>query len=323
MSESIEYRLLRPDEEEKVLHFWLSVFEDTDLDQWRREFGWDARRFEQTLVAVQHGEILSTARYSVQQMRDREGNPRKIAYVSNIATKESERGKGYAGELLTRLIDLMERESCEWSILNAEDTRLYERYGWKAYPYTFRQGNLRPEPIEPSDRYDALQLALTKEDYRTLARLYETYNQSRPLTTVRNEDYWHTYCEARIEEWSRSAFAQAWLVLEHTEPRGYMIAHPAPHGLLITELAVLPDHPEAITSLFQEAHTQTLALGGKGGRVFLPNEPALNKYLVQMLHSLHIDHDVHIMARPITGDSAEIDRAFTAPGAMIWLIDSF
>jgi GNAT superfamily N-acetyltransferase len=323
MSDPVEYRLLRPNEEEKVLHFWLSVFEDTDLDQWRREFGWDARRFERTLIAVREGEILSTARYSVQAMRDSEGSARKIAYVSNIGTKENERGKGYAGDLLTRLIVLMKEEGCEWSILNAEDTRLYERYGWKAYPYTFRQGSLRPEPIEPSDRYKALQLALTDDDYRTLAELYARYNQKRPLTTVRGEDYWQTYWQARVEEWRRSAFAQVLLVLEHTEPCGYMIAHPAPHGLLITELAVFPEHIEAVTRLFHEAHRQTLLLGGKGGRVFLPNEPALNKYLVQMLSDLHIDHDVYIMARPITGDMAEIDGAFHASGAMIWLIDSF
>lgn len=320
----IEYRALKPDEEEAVLQLWLSVFEDTELQQWRREFQWDAHRFERTCIAVENGTILASARVSLQFMRDADGKPRRVGYVSSVATLEAERGKGHAGELLKRLIDVMRDADCEWSVLSAEDTRLYEKHGWRAYPYTVRQGNINPVAVPSSTHFEIVELALTREDYDTLATLYKAYNAQRPLSTVRDRDYWLTYCATRLDEWREAASAIVLLARHGDQPCGYIVGHPSARGFLMTELAVLPGYDQAIPALFHPIHAKTLELGGLGGRVFLPSESVIDSYIAALFDGMHTVTDSYTMVRPLTSsDDSEIEAAFNASGGRIWLIDSY
>jgi hypothetical protein len=96
----------------------------------------------------------------------------------------------------------------------------------------------------------------------------------RPLTVVRNGTYWHTYIAMRYADWATYAGAEMLVALPTPKSRdlsGYAIAHFSPMGVLLSELCVQPDAPEAVAALLNaitaELRRRDLPLQG---RVHLP-----------------------------------------------------
>jgi hypothetical protein len=157
-----------------------------------------------------------------------------------------------------------------------------------------------------------------------LAAVYDAYNASRPLTTVRDLSYWRSYAVLRLRQPHITIFVAA----QESHPDqviGYIIAHIHSETIAITELAVLPEHPAAVAVLIgrvqREAQDRSISLS----RVFLPREPIIDSILDQYFQETHNGSYEMLMGRPLAEDytMAAIETNFKAPGAIAWPTDDF
>jgi GNAT superfamily N-acetyltransferase len=230
---SVQYRLLRADEQEAVLDLWVEVFPGTNRAQWEREFVWDQQRFAHTYVAVDaNGSLLATMRYLLREVRGLAGERYRTGWLTNVATKPSAQRLGYGRQLLARTLEAMQQEGCAWSLLTADTTAqgFYARYGWRAFPLRYQQGVFTDQEIDRTRRYHIRPYdpESNTQGWEALAAVYDDYNASRPLTTVRDTAYWQGYGQMRLREWLVSANATIFVAEpnEHPEkPVGYVFAH--------------------------------------------------------------------------------------------------
>jgi predicted acetyltransferase len=331
----VDYRRVYPEEEDALIDLWAEVFPDTDRARWRQQFVWDPQRFLRTAVAVAaDGTILASARYLLRYIRETNGQAILMGWVTNVATKPAAQQQGHAGKLLKLTIESMHQQGCHCSLLSADEVvaGFYEQYGWRRFPYRYRQGLLSGARLSTHRSYICRSFDPFHEPdgWQKLAAVYTSYNRMRPLTVVRDRVYWDTYIAMRYRDWATYAGAEILTTKrtpESSELSGYALVHFSAMGVLLSELCVQPDDEAAIAALLNaisdELQRRNLP---HQGRVHLPHEPAVDAAIGQFFtDTLHEAHESFLLARSIADRITESQLAalFAHPGAIFWLIDEY
>ena len=232
---TVEYRHLRPDEEDALLDMVAAAMGDDRAERQRvlRDFADDPQRFARTHVAVTRGgTVLSAASYWVRYVRGADGSPLRVGHVFGVATRPDARGHGYAGRLLEETIAAMRQEGCAWSVLfTREQARsLYARHGWRDRPLRYQSGAPGNDALARSGPYTVRHYDPRHEPagWERLAAVYAAYNAVRPLTVVRDLAYWRGYAAWMFTDWlthDHAVFFVATRTPNDHDLCGYVLVH--------------------------------------------------------------------------------------------------
>jgi GNAT superfamily N-acetyltransferase len=330
----VSYRLINPAEELALLSLWSDVF-NVPYDQEQQRFTSDPDRYQTTFVAIaSDGAILSSAHYRVYERRDADGTPRRVGELDPVATRSDAQRHGHATQLTTHALNAMQRDGCDWSILETSEAGrpLYQRFGWQAFPMRYRRGALSEQrPRCPTSyhtrRYDP---PIAAQDWAQFARLYSAYNLTRPLTVVRDATYWQKFTAVRLMQRIMNEQLQvigAWSTDTPTQLCGYILVHFFDFAFLVKEMGALPGETLAITALVAAVSDEASRRGLVYGEVELPHEAPLDAIIADLFGtSLHLsDANTRIMARPINPGfhMEQLEAIFQAPNAFYSGIDHF
>lgn len=333
---SAEYRLLHADEADAAADLWAYEHEDPGLDTpqhqaWRRQFRTIPHLLTHTWVAVApDGTLLSIAHYWPLLIHDADGVPQRIGRISHVFTRADARRRGHAARLLELMIAAMQDEGCLWSMLSASDEGrpLYEGYGWRALP-------LRRVSWVPSGQRRKLppRYAVCPYDpeheaggWAIIQQIHLAYNRGRPLTTVRDGDYWRHQVENI--RWWRSTGSAALLVATEIAneriPRAYALVY---HRRLRPRLSLLETgtqtgHEEALLSLLSAiTHPSDSAITECS--LCLPHDPTLEAALAALSTQIEYRMGGDCMVRAIAPsfDTLALETLPSAPGAVLWDLD--
>jgi GNAT superfamily N-acetyltransferase len=339
---AVQDRLMRPDDLEAALDLWVEAF-GLDRALLQAEFILrDPRRFAHTRVAVApDGTLLATMTYSLREVRDAGGTPRRTGAVANVATRPEARRQGHARRLLAATTEAMRREGCRWALLftTVEGEPLYESAGWRTLPRPYRQVMLSgKEALPPAEHaVHPYHAGHAGEGWAALAAIYGAYNAARPLTVVRDLPYWQGYAAQRF---AMSQAGERAFVFVATGPagtgpaHGYVLAYgPADSGqaassggagaFSIAELGVLPGHEAGIPALLAAA-AGAVGRPGCAGRIYLPREPAVDAALDRVFdETVAGGEDRKMMVLPLAPDCdhGALAALVAQPGAVYWPLD--
>jgi len=331
---SVQYRLMRPDDEHAVLTLWSTVF-NVPFDQEYARLASDPHRFDTTHIAVgEDGTVLSTAHYRLYQRRDETGLPRRVAECDPIATAPSSQRAGHATKLIQFVLAAIEQEGCDWSILETSDMGrpLYTRLGWHAFPIRYRRGTLSATRSRIPSRYtvSSYPVPTTPADWEPLHDLYTRYNRLRPLTVVRDTAYWHSFAAIRLQlriAQEQMIILAAYASQASADMLGYCFAHFFDFGFLVTELGADPQDRDTIAALLLAVGEEAERRGIRYGEVDLPYEPIVDAAVADLFGTtLHLSAaNTRIMARAVNPalGAHELAAIFAAPGAWYSVIDHF
>jgi ribosomal protein S18 acetylase RimI-like enzyme len=142
---SIQYRLLRPQEEDRAVAFWMHVLETDDIEarQTFRDFSDLPQRFNHAHIAIaEDGQIVATVCYWLREVRDTTGAAVPVGHLFHVATEPTARRQGHASRLLADTVYALSKAGCQWALLSARQdaVALYQRAGWQATPRRYWRG---------------------------------------------------------------------------------------------------------------------------------------------------------------------------------------
>ncbi|GAA3108086.1 putative N-acetyltransferase YhbS [Kribbella aluminosa] len=285
---------------------------------WRAAFGdvpWqvplyvqDAGRFERTFVAVSGRTVLATVYYLIRPIRGLDGAPVPVGCVANVASLPHARGRGLVRWLLAEAITDMERHDVAWSLLFTGTPGVYERSGWQTLTRHYRAGRIA-QPGQTMTGVDVWDASL--QEWPVLAQLYDTFNASRPLTTVRTASDW----QRRVRIWY--ADSQILLAGPRDEPNGYVVLRWDAGEAEVQEIGV--KSVAAAAALLDAVARRALARGVDQCRLRLPDDPLLTRPTRDLLTTPLSDvTDATAMIRPVTRPAD-----WFGPDAVHWPADYF
>jgi GNAT superfamily N-acetyltransferase len=327
---TVEYRLMRAEEERVVLGMW-----GEPAYQAARLATDPAAHAHTYVAAASDGTILSTLHYHVTVRRDATGTPRRVGEIDSVVTRAEARRQGHATRLLLLALDALLAAGCDWSLLVATDEGrpLYERHGYRCYGEPWRRGAVTG-PLPQGDSrylvrpYDPLQ---EPAGWDQIAAVDLAFNRRRPLTIVRDVEYWRTYAAWRVGNW----IADEGLVIfgafrGDADPAlcGFAFAEFYPPAFQVRDAGVLAEEPGAMPAVLTQVAAEARRRGSPlAGRMYLPREPPIDAALEQLFGpTLYAGQDQgHVMARPIAADfrQRDLDAIFAAPGAHFSAVDVF
>jgi predicted N-acetyltransferase YhbS len=138
------------------------------------------------LVAREHGRIVATV-----QIFDRSvglaGHSVATGGIGSVYTDENIRGRGIASELMRLAVATMKREAFEVSLLFAERTDFYERFGWRAVTRQFTAlagADAIPPPYFALDSFDP------DRDLDDVATIHREYSAQFEAAAIRDHRCW-------------------------------------------------------------------------------------------------------------------------------------
>ena len=342
MTNPIQYRRMRPEDEDQAVTLWAFTFGSNDPEVSRRYIRPDPDYLDHTLLAVtEDGTIAATLHYWLYNMRDAKGEPQLVGAISHVTTREEHRRQGHAAALLQWSFEDMSANGCEWTLLFSSDmgVPLYERHGFRRYSHPYRRGVLTrqhpdspvPYIVERTDQPGA------HNEWSFLAPVYDAYNATRPLSRVRDADYWRNYYAVHMTGMLENHRGILYTArADNGDLCGYCVARfsteqqareqlDVDQVFSLAELCVLPDHRDATPALISAAIKDALP-GKVGGRYFLPyEEPAHSFAHIIYGPTLNEEDDRFMFARPLSPSITyeDIQAIFAAPGAHFWPLDSF
>ncbi|GAB4217475.1 MAG: hypothetical protein OHK0022_59790 [Roseiflexaceae bacterium] len=328
------YRRMRPEDRAAVIQLWSQIFETPEAYQAERLAG-DPDADEHTYVAVAPDGMVVSALHTLRTRRcDADGSPRLVGEIDSVATRTEARRQGHAERLLLLALAELEQAGCDWSLLVTTEMGrpLYQRHGWRPFPEPWRRGSVVGAPPAQAAAYQVgpLDPQAEPEAWRRIAAVDTAFNQGRPLTVVRDANYWQGYAAARVGNWITS---EGLVVFAATRPGtpglcGYALAEFYPSAFQIRDLAVLPAEPDALPALLHAVAQESQRRGAPPvARLFLPREPWIDA-AVEHLFGATLQHghvQGSLMARAIGPrfSEAQLDALFAAPGAIFSSIDLF
>jgi GNAT superfamily N-acetyltransferase len=332
-------------DEEDVLDLWIEAWEGSDRDYARREIRADPFYVEHTYLAVApDGRPLSAAHYWLHHLHDAQGTPRLVGCVSHVATRASARRQGHARRLMELLLEAMQRDGCEWTLLFASPmgVPLYEGLGYRTFSAPYRRGRLTRRKPAGGEGFTVQRHSSVQEagGSHALAPIYEAYNRRRPLTVVRDSAYWNGYIAIREEGWAHpnSRHANTFFTASDGQGQmcGYLLAHfstrqyarqrfDLDQAITVSEVAALPGREGALLALMG-ALVDEAQEGQVGARMFLPDEEPVNTAARIMFgETMERVDDRNLMASTLSGGISDTALAeiFSAPGALSWPLDEF
>ncbi len=130
---------------------------------------WGATHLQRVALVSSDGRLLSTAkRYDLRARLD--GRPVRVFGIGAVFTPPSGRRRGFAAELIERLIDTAARESFDFALLfSAIGPAYYRRFGFETIPVDQVSVDVRPTAGSPM----MLVRAGCDDDVRFLAEMHE------------------------------------------------------------------------------------------------------------------------------------------------------
>jgi ribosomal protein S18 acetylase RimI-like enzyme len=321
----IVYRNVLAAEEQQVLDLWAGSIpaprELIELPYWS-----DPQRLAHTKVAVTAaGAVIAAAHYCVRQIRDAAGKLQLVGGVAGVATDPTYRGQGHARRLMKELIAAMQAAGCRWSLLFTTANDFYTQLGWRTFATRYREGRLASDIATQRTGYIVRQFAPQHErdGWATLERIYRTYNQQRPLTTLRKDIYWRTFASLRFT----LPQAQVSVAVERATERvcGYMLAYVDAEAVAVLEAGVLDGHDLALDALLTAVRRAAISRGIGVGRIYLPVESTIDAAVAANFETIFAGTYQVLMGRPLAADYTmdAIEATFSAPGAIAWPVDDF
>ena len=127
----VEYRKMRLEDEDAVFQLRMQTWGAPSIEYVRAGARLDPLYLEHTFVAVEAaGNLLSTVRYWLRDIRDANGTPQRVGCVASVVTVESARRQGHARELMQLAIEAMRAEGCAWSFLLSSDMGVPSTRAW-------------------------------------------------------------------------------------------------------------------------------------------------------------------------------------------------
>lgn len=316
----MEYRAIRDGEWDEAMDLWTKVFGPVGWIFQSLHDSTEGRSPEHTRVAVVGGRIVSAVDVFMRQIRGIDGQPLKVGGIGSVATYEEHRKQGHSGRLLTDAIEMMEREGCAWSFLFTGTNHHYERYGWITLPLTSRYGQLRQDFQPTATNYSVSPLS-GDWPLREMASVYDDFNATRPLSTLRTPAAWDIAIRVRLERPNR----QTWAAWQGSTLVAYLSASFNDKQANVDEACCLPGHLDAFTPLFAAVHAETKARSLTNMDFLFSMTPALFPYIEAVADSLDLQMKPHTMARPLANglDEAELRALFSAPERMHYELDNF
>jgi predicted N-acetyltransferase YhbS len=342
----VEYRKMRLEDEEAVFGLRMQTWGAPSVEYVRQGAYLDPQYLEHTFVAIDSdGQLLSTIRYWLREIRDGSGTPQRVGCVASVVTIESARRQGHGRRLVQLGLEAMRDEGCAWSFLLSSDmgVPLYLSLGYRSYYTPFYHGPLSGERPAYGDNYKVERVKppfdFDDHDWHAVREIYAVYNAHRPLSLVRDDDYWRGYFARRIV--GRLMSRDLGLYIAKTpqgKSVGYLIADYSTPGkaredsgldvdefIYVSELGSIPGHDDALPTLIAATLDRVPPEGRTGMAVRAPREGHLDEILrglfspeVQLL-------DCGMMALSLSDSfgEADIDAMFAAPGALFWTLDDF
>ncbi len=335
---SIQYRLLRPAEEDAAVNLWMRVLETDEHEarQTFRDFHDAPQRFNQAhTAATRDGQLLAIVCYWLRAVRDGAGGAIRIGHLFHVATEPAARGQGYATRLLGVTVDALRAAGCQWAILSArqEAVALYTRAGWTPASRTYWRGTYATERWNEALRYVVAQYDPRRapHGWEHIAAAYAHANAQQAGSLIRSADYWSGYAAWMFGRYLDAYQAVLFTIKERPDSaaiRGYALVHFYDVGFVVSEVASDPDDADVLRDLLNgilaEAKQRGIPLQGQltiaAGAA---THTILQQFFGATLHAVD-DTAVHgyppFMVQPI-GDTRE--APFAAPGALFWPLDAY
>jgi len=356
----ITYRSIRPEDEEAVFGLRMRTWGSPDIEYVRRNAYSDPLYAKHIFGAfAPDGTLLSTVGYWLRSIRDAGGIPRLVGCVASVVTIEEARRQGHAHILMQMAFDTMRGEGCDWSFLfsSAMGVPLYESLGYCLYPAQYYRGAIHYEDCvtgdssfpTPNSHYSVDRIEepfdMTGGSLQAIRRIYASYNAHRPLSLVRDEDYWRGYFASHLVSAHWGGKTCIFLASTDDGPVAYLVtsllsAQAAGRyfgegqGFFMREMGSLPGHTTALQALLSATRNYLLSSQSRNavkeqlpGSAFLPREPPIEEDMRALFgQSLHMSSkDWRTMGLPLGKRFTENDVAavFQAAGAHFWHIDTF
>lgn len=335
---SVQYRLMRLEDEDRAIRLWTQALE-TGEDEARdtfRDFQDSPQRFGQAHVAVaDDGQILATVCYWLRDVRGPAGAPMRIGHLFHVATAPGARGQGHATRLLADSIQALRDAGCQWAILGArqEAVGLYARAGWQPTTRLYSRGAYSAELWPGRQRY-SVQPYDPRADPRgwaPIAAAYDRANARQMGSLIRTPAYWSGYAAWMFGLYLDSYGATLLTAVDGAAGApicGYALVNFSPAGFAVSEIAADPQDQEVLASLLHGIIVEAQAQGAPlQGQLTIAHGPEIRAALGQLFGgSLHSVDDVALygyapfMARPISHAAVS---PFAAPGGLFWPLDAY
>ena len=320
----VEYRALKDGEWEQCLDLWTKVF---GVGAWLFQSLHEStanRKPKHTRVAVQDGRVVATVDIFLRHLRGVDGTPLLVGGIGSVATHDDARKQGHSGRLLEQAIAVMEMEGCDWSFLFTGVNAHYEKYGWHTVNLPERIAHVALQPADISAEWTVE--PFLPEDAHLLpqmAKVYDSFNVTRPLTHVRSEECWKIATSIRMNRPDK----RTWIVRPSAggEISAYVVTQFFEDRIAIKEACFLPGAESAMVAAFETVREEALALNIADLNLQLPDDSALNGPLAALATGLETVNTYYAMARPI-GNKMSLEQVlnlFEAPGAHHWELDAF
>ena len=377
----VTYRRMLPEDEEAVFQLRMRTWGHPSIEHIRQSAYSDPLYLQHTYAALApDGALLSTVRYWLRHIRDASGTPRLVGCVASVVTIEAARRQGHARKLMHLAINSMREEGCDWSLLfsSGMGVPLYEGLGYRLYPAPYFRGTFVSDQqssgsITVTHRTDVQDISsmagsysvartdgpfdMADHHWQAVHHIYAVYNAHRPLSIVRDENYWRGYFVQSLGTALRQGSVSLFLASDQGHPVAYLLARllsmesardyfNEDHGVIVSEVGLLPGHDAALPALLSAVRKELLlplvsqlselspipdgvqfSQSALQGAAILPRQALVEQALRSVFgQTLYMSGERRrMMALPLGKSFTESDLAatFQAPGALLWPMDSF
>ena len=193
-----------------------------------------------TRILVKDGEIVSSVQVFPRVMYCR-GEKIGFGGIGNVATLPSERGKGYAGNVLRDALEYIRNKKLPVSLLTTTINPYYEKFGFQ----TIRRHVVEME-LPRAGEHPGVRAFDRNRDLLNVMQLYSRFNVQLVGALVRDANYWDSQFEFCDED--RSLF-----YVHETEGdlRGYVRAVKKPDHVQVLEYGFAGGRKEILPGLFE------------------------------------------------------------------------
>ena len=191
-----EFRAIKRSEMEECLDMWGIVFERVGRGYFPPYFSgdpWYKRAY--TRVCSVDGKIASAVQICERKVRVGEAEL-VMGGIGNVGTYDEYRGRGYSSQLMLDTVSVMRRHGMDFSVLFTGIHPFYEKALWRSVPQLHLQAEVGS--FSRSRHPYHIRTLNWDSDLPDLQAIYDVFNEGRPLTTVRNDEYWRGYLPQRL-----------------------------------------------------------------------------------------------------------------------------
>jgi hypothetical protein len=302
-----------------------------------RESRIQAEPGQRRLDALDSGEFVGEACWSVREMLDGTDTRRRLGFLQRLEVAEAFRRRGYGTRLLEQALTVMRGEQCEWALAlpSEEAGEFYARLGWRPVPLQVCEGTPYGGDLGQAAigyvvrRYDP---ARESAGWAALAEVHSADATRWPLAMLRDADYWTTHVAACVSgDTTQLRPAGTFFVAARAATPAVFVGYVLVHWwhlhpecscyFEVTELCTRPAEEHAEDALLAEIDRQAAAQACRmaWGRLFLPREPGIERAIAQVLRDPEWSTFRELRALPLTNQADS--TWFTAPGAACWSMD--